>query len=117
MRMRMKTVKDTITDRIIREADSLLERWRDFRRSSVLDEGSGAEVIFSEIKTVLNRITMGENSTIQTSMYPEAQTVKALKDLGYEYKKPIGKKLHFFNKETSVSLYYNQSSKNITLVP
>ena len=41
----------------------------------------------------------------------------ALEQLGYEFRKDAEGKLHYFNKETSVSLYLNPSNKKISLTP
>lgn len=82
-----------------------------------ISEGSGADAIFTEIKAKLPKVTMGESGKINAAVYPEAAIVKALKELGYIYKKPMGPKLHFFNRETSISLYLNQQTRTITLVP
>jgi hypothetical protein len=54
---------------------------------------------------------------IDTKQYKEHEIIDALKEMGYEYKKPIGNKLHFFNKKTSISLYLSQSDHKISLVP
>ena len=40
-----------------------------------------------------------------------------LREAQNEYKKAIGNKLHFFNKETSISLYLTQGKNIISLVP
>jgi hypothetical protein len=37
--------------------------------------------------------------------------------MGYEYKKPMSGKLHFFNKKTSISVYLIQNGLKITLMP
>ena len=57
------------------------------------------------------------NNVIDVSQYKEHEVVDALKKIGYEYKKPMGNKLHFFNKKTSISLYLVQKTLNITLMP
>jgi hypothetical protein len=41
----------------------------------------------------------------------------SFKDLGYEFRKEIDGKLHYFNTDTSVSLYLNPTNKKITLTP
>jgi signal recognition particle subunit SEC65 len=57
------------------------------------------------------------NSTIDVSKYKEQEIVQTLKKLGYEYKKPYGNKLHFFNKKTSISVYLDKTKGMITPIP
>lgn len=100
---------------IIKETEYIVEAIKKLFRE--IAEGSGADSIFTEIKSKLPKVTMGEAGKINAAMYPEAAVVKALKELGYIYKKPMGPKLHFFNKETSISVYLSQKTRMITLVP
>lgn len=82
-----------------------------------IEEGAGADAIFEEFKVKLPKLKRGVNNIMDASMYTEASIVKVFKEIGYEYKKPMGPKLHFFNKQTSISVYLNQKTKHITLVP
>lgn len=104
---------------IINETEYLIgEIKKELHKDSMMvAEGSGADAIFIEIQSKLPRVSMGESGKITAAAYPEASIVKVLKELGYFYKKPMGPKLHFFNKETSISLYLNQQTRIITLVP
>lgn len=87
------------------------------KQESVVAEAGGADFLFIDIKKVLPNIVMLPNNVINTSKYQEHEIVDGLKKLGYQYKKPIGKKLHFFNKKTSVSIYLGQQTRLITLQP
>ena len=80
-------------------------------------ESSGFDIIFNTLIKELNKISMLPNNVIDVSQYKEHEVVDALKKIGYEYKKPMGNKLHFFNKKTSISLYLVQKTLNITLMP
>jgi len=104
----VKEIIDDITKRVIKK---ILER------KSTVNEGSGFDAIFTELKKKISDITMMPDNTIDASMYKEDEIVNALKDMGYVYKKPMGGKLHFFNKSTSISLYLIQKSGKITLIP
>ena len=75
------------------------------------------EDIFNELKKLLPKISMLPNNVIDSSKYQEHEIVDVLRNLGYEYKKPFGKKLHFFNRKTSISIYLGQDSRKITLQP
>ncbi len=81
------------------------------------NEGTGFDGIFEELKKKLKNVTMLPDNVIDASMYKEHEIVDALKQIGYIYKKPMGSKLHFFNKDTSISIYVIQSSRKITLLP
>lgn len=104
---------------IIKETEYLVRKIKKELRRDLFEisEGSGADGIFVEIKSKLPKVTMGESGKIMASMYTEVAIVKTLKELGYVYKKPMGPKLHFFNKATSISLYLNQQTRIITLIP
>jgi hypothetical protein len=80
-------------------------------------EGSGFDSIFEELKKKLSDVSMLPDNVIDASMYKEHEIIDALKKIGYVYKKPMGGKLHFFNKDTSISLYLIQNSGKITLLP
>lgn len=101
-----KLVED-ITNRVMKR---LMERIE-------MTEGDGFENIFDELKTEIENIEMLPDNKIDATKYDEKAIIESLKKLGYEYKKAIGNKLHFFNKETSVSLYLIQGKKIITLIP
>jgi hypothetical protein len=109
MRKKVNTsIIDEITKRVVKK---ILEH-----RSSI-KEGTGFDSIFEELKKKLSDVSMLPDNVIDASMYKEHEIVDALKDIGYSYKKPMGGKLHFFNKETSISVYLIQSSGKITLLP
>lgn len=101
-----KLVED-ITSRVMKR---LIERLE-------MTEGDGFENIFDELKTEMENIEMLPDNKIDATKYDEKAIIEALKKLGYSYKKAVGNKLHFFNKETSVSLYILQGKKIISLIP
>lgn len=82
-----------------------------------LTEGSGAEAIFLEIQSKLPKAVMNDGNVIDCSMYQESQIVTALKGLGFQFKKVLDRKLHFYNPQTSISLYLAQGNRAVTLVP
>ena len=82
-----------------------------------VSEGNGFDTIFQELKGKLEKISILPDNKIDSSYYTEKQIVDVLKNMGYEYKKAMGNKLHFFNKETSISLYVTQPKNVISLVP
>lgn len=82
-----------------------------------VSEGNGFETIFQELKSGLEKISILPDNKIDASYYTEKQIVDVLKNMGYEYKKAMDNKLHFFNKETSISLYVTQPKNVISLIP
>lgn len=100
---------------LIKETNEIIEAIR--KEFSSLKEADGFEGVFDEISKSLKDISMLPNSTIDAGKYKEQEIVKTLKDLGYEYKKPYGNKLHFFNKKTSISVYLNKQNGQITPIP
>jgi hypothetical protein len=105
--MKRNKLIEVITNRVIKR---LLE-------ISSIDEGSGFDTIFNELKKKLENIQILPDNVISVEGYKEHQVVDALKEMGYIYRKPIGTKLHFFNKKTSISLYLVQNQNKITLLP
>jgi hypothetical protein len=101
-----KLVED-ITNRVMKR---LMERLE-------MTEGDGFENIFDDLKTGMENIEMLPDNRIDATKYDEKAIIETLKKMGYEYKKAVGNKLHFFNKETSISLYLLQGKKIISLIP
>lgn len=98
---------EEITNRVMEKLMEKLE----------VSEGNGFDTIFQELKGELEKISILPDNKIDGSYYTEKQIVDVLKNMGYEYKKAMGNKLHFFNKETSISLYVTQPKNVISLVP
>lgn len=98
---------EEITNRVMEKLMEKLE----------VSEGNGFDTIFQELKGELEKISILPDNKIDASYYTEKQIVDVLKNMGYEYKKAMGNKLHFFNKETSISLYVTQPKNVISLVP
>lgn len=102
-------------DTLIKEIEYLVKSLRE--ELSIVKEGDAAEDLFNELKKSLPKISMLPNNAIDSSKYQEHEIVDVLRKLGYEYKKPFGKKLHFFNRKTSISIYLGQDNRRITLQP
>jgi len=102
-----QTIIELITNKVI---DKIIENYS-------IDESSGFDSIFTELKTKIKNISILPDNTIDASKYKEHEIIDALKSIGYEYKKPMGNKLHFFNKKTSISVYLLQNNLKITLMP
>lgn len=88
-----------------------------FYATGIVAEASGFDNIFNDLKKKLADISMLPDNIIDASKYKEHEIIDALKSIGYEYKKPISGKLHFFNKKTSISVYLIQKDSTITLIP
>lgn len=101
--------------KLIKETDELIESIR--KEFKFIREAEGFENIFNELNRQLKDISILPNNVIDASKYKEQEIVQALKRLGYEYKKPYGNKLHFFNKKTSISVYLDKGKGKITPIP
>ena len=104
--MKLKTLIDEITNRVINEL-----------KVKSITEGSGFDSIYEELKKTLEKINILPDNVIDASMYKEHEIIDGLKSIGFQYKKPISGKLHFFNKKSSVSIYLIQNKLQITLMP
>jgi hypothetical protein len=98
---------ETITNEVMKRLMEKLE----------VSEGNGFDTIFNELKKELGKISMLPDSKIDASYYTEKQITDVLKNMGYSYKKAIGNTMHFFNKQTSISLYLTQPKNVISLIP
>jgi len=102
-----KQLVESITNQVMQKLMEKLE----------VSEGTGFDTIFAELKKSLQNIEILPDSKIDASYYTEKQVTDVLKKMGYEYKKAFGNNLHFFNKQTSVSLYVMQPKNVISLTP
>lgn len=109
--MKHKVKKQTLVNEITKKLVDV------FYNFGIVTEASGFDNIFTELKKKLTDISMLPDNVIDASPYKEHEIIDALKSIGYEYKKPISGKLHFFNKKTSISLYLIQKDSKITLIP
>jgi hypothetical protein len=103
----MKSIVNIVTEMIV---NTIIE-------SNSIDEASGFDTIFNQLKLKLKDISILPDNVIDVSKYKEHEIIDSLKSIGYEYKKPMSGKLHFFNKKTSISLYLIQNELKITLMP
>ena len=81
-----------------------------------LKEGSDAQIVFDSLQKILEKIYLRPNNVIDTSLYSRRKIESALNQLGFELKKEVEDKLHFYNNETSVSVYLNPTNKKISLI-
>lgn len=109
--MKHKVQKQTLVNEITKKLVDV------FYNLGIVAEASGFDTIFTELKKKLTDISMLPDNVIDASPYKEHEIIESLKSIGYEYKKPISGKLHFFNKKTSISLYLIQRDSKITLIP
>jgi hypothetical protein len=103
----MKNIVNIVTEMVV---NKIIE-------STSIDEASGFDTIFDQLKLKLKDISILPDNVIDVSKYKEHEIIDSLKSIGYEYKKPMSGKLHFFNKKTSISLYLIQNELKITLMP
>ena len=109
--MRVNLNRDTI-----KETDYLIGMIKE-EFETILKEGSGAQILFDSLQKILEKIYLRPNNIIDTSLYSRKKIESALNQLGFQFKKDVEDKLHFYNNETSVSVYLNPTNKKISLMP
>jgi hypothetical protein len=98
-----QSIIEEVTYRVVKKLNEI----------NLVDEGTGFDTIFTELKKKLNDIGILPDNVIDVSKYKEHEIIDALKSIGDIYRKPMGGKLHFFNKKTSISVYLVQ--KDLTI--
>ena len=98
---------------ILKETQSI----KKIMQKEYLDEGEGIEGIFQQFQSVLPNIYLRPNNVIDMSRYSQDKLDKVFTDLGFEFRKSEEGKLHYFNPETSISVYLNSQNRKLTLVP
>lgn len=101
---------------IIKETDYLIDMIKEEFNAN-LKEGQGAQILFDSLQKILEKIYLRPNNIIDTSLYSKNKIESALNQLGFEFKKEVEDKLHFFNPDTSVSVYLNPINKRLSLMP
>jgi len=105
-----------LKEKVIIETDYLIGMIKEEFNSN-LKEGLGAQILFDSLKTVLRKIYLRPNNVIDTSLHSERKIESALNKIGFQFKQEIDDKLHFFNPETSVSVYLNPRNRRLYLMP
>lgn len=86
-------------------------------RNEYLEEGEGVENIFQQLQSSLPNIYLRPNNVIDLSRYSQAKIENVFDELGFEFRKSEEEKLHYFNPDTSVSIYLNAQNRKLTFVP
>lgn len=102
-------------DTLIEDTDYLMLKLRE--EYAIVSEANAIDDIFKDLKKSLTNITMLPNNVIDATKYQEHEIVDVFRKMGFEYKKPMGKKLLFFNKKSNISIYLGQDTRRITLQP
>lgn len=103
-------------DKILKEIEYVSKMIRE-ELSSTVKEGAGTSRIFQELEEKLPEIYLRPNNVIDAARYSMSKIEEVLDELGYSFRKEMDDKLHYFNEETSISIYLNPINKKITLVP
>lgn len=101
---------------LIKETDYLIGMIQE-EFETKLKEGLGAQILFDSLQKILEKIYLRPNNVIDTSLYSKQKIESALNQLGFEFKKDVEDKLHYYNNETSVSVYLNPVNKKLSLMP
>lgn len=101
---------------LIKETDYLIGMIKEEFETN-LKEGSGAQILFDSLQKILSKIYLRPNNIIDTSLYRKNKIEDALNQLGFQFKKEVEDKLHFYNADTSVSVYLNPTNRRLSLMP
>ena len=93
------------------------KRIKEIARNEYLEEGEGVEGIFQQLQSVLPNIYLRPNNVVDMGRYSQSKIESTFTDLGFEFRKSEEGKLHYFNPDTSVSIYLNSQNKKLTFVP
>lgn len=101
---------------ILKETQSIIKIMRE-EYASPLKEGEGIDGIFSDIQEILPDVYLRPNNIIDLSRYSQRKIEDTFTEMGFEFRKEMEGKLHYFNSTTSVSVYLNPQNKKLSLVP
>lgn len=85
--------------------------------SKQIDESAGVSLFFEYLQEMLPKIYLRPGSVIDASRYSFAKVDQALANIGFEFRQDIEDKFHYFNNETSISIYLNPYNRKITFTP
>lgn len=82
-----------------------------------LKEGEGIDGLFADIQKILPDTYLRPNNIIDLSRYSQSKIESMFTEMGFEFRKEMEGKLHYFNPTTSVSIYLTPQNKKLSLVP
>jgi hypothetical protein len=85
--------------------------------ASQIREGEGVNAMYEKIQAILPDVYLRPNNIIDLGRYSKTKIEETFKEMGFEFRKEMEGKLHYFNPDTSVSIYLNPQNKKLTLVP
>ena len=75
------------------------------------------ECSFNFINGNSDLVWVRPNNIIDLSRYSKIKIEDAFKEMGFEFRKEMEGKLHYFNSDTSISIYLDPQNRKLTLVP
>lgn len=109
MRHKLHTALVKETNRIIRMMREMYDEQ--------LEEAAGVTTFFNSFQERLSKVYLRPNNIIDAGYYSMSKIESALSDMGFEFRKDMEGKFHYFNDETSVSVYLSPNNKRITFTP
>lgn len=100
----------------IQETNAVIKMMKEMY-STQIDESAGVSLFFEYLQEILPKIYLRPNSVIDASRYSFAKIDQALINIGFEFRQDIDDKFHYFNDETSISIYLNPYNRKITFTP
>lgn len=101
---------------IIKETEEMIRMMKDGFQE-IFGESRGTSMFFSKFRKKLKKTYLRPNNVIDAGFYSQQKIETALNELGFEFRKEVEDKLHFFNDETNISVYLNPVNKKLTMTP
>lgn len=101
---------------LIEETNRIIRMMREMYDEQ-LEESAGVSTFFNEFQEQIPNVYLRPNNVIDAGSYSIDRIESALSDMGFEFRKDMGGKFHYFNDKTSVSIYLNPVNKKITFTP
>jgi hypothetical protein len=109
-------MKKTKNNDIIESTNQIIKLMREMLDTQI-EESAGVSNFFENLREKLPQIYLRPNSVIDAGRYSMNKIESALADIGFEFRKEMEDKFHYFNGDTSISVYLNPTNRKITFTP
>lgn len=109
-------MKDKLHTALVNETNRIIRMMREMYDEQ-LEEAAGVTTFFNSFQEQLPKVYLRPNNIIDAGYYSMNRIESAFSNMGFEFRKDMEGKFHYFNDETSVSVYLNPRNKRITFTP
>lgn len=101
---------------IVKETEDIVKMMKE-AYSTQIDESAGVSLFFDALRNELPKIYLRPSSVIDAGRYSFSKVDQSLTNIGYYFRQELEDKFHYFNSDTSISVYLNPYNKKITFTP